>query len=332
MKSKFSCLKLAIAVLVVFAGGAGCAPRLGSDLRIVNGMEVSEETHPAVFWLGNCTGTFVSDNTLLTAAHCIGTSNTVRIKRRTNATSLQVKIHPKTQTTGRLGNYDIAVVVFPDNTAPATIPLKVTRVKAGDQALFVGYGMNSSRGGSGVKRAGRNVVEKVRNATIISSRSTSSPGSGEDVSVAPGDSGGPLFIDGAIAGITSWHSNFSGSGHADLTAEVNRDFLRSTIDSIGARIPMDGPSDNNQIKIALGDPGSGNGAMEVYASVPAGAVDVTFTDLMTGQIYPGSLSGGKFYHVRFEPGVRNSIDLEIRARDATGRQLAYRKIRLKAKN
>lgn len=308
-----------------------CGPQSDSDLKIVNGLEVPEETHPAVFWLGNCTGTFVSDNTLLTAAHCIGSSNTVRIRRRINATSLKVKVHPKTQVTGRLGAYDIAVVVFPDNTAPAVVSVKTSPVKPGDEALFVGYGRNSSSGGSGVKRVGRNKVRSIDGGkTIVSSRSTSNPNSGEDVSVAPGDSGGPLFINGAIAGITSWHSNYSRSGHANLTAEPNQEFLRAAISELGARFQMDNQPQSGGIRIALGQTDRQSGKMRVFAAVPSQTSTVTFTDLATGDVYQGVPNGSR-YSIEFYPGVRNSIDIAINAFDASGQQVAQRKIRLRTK-
>jgi hypothetical protein len=328
---------LRFALIILPAVGVACNKPQTAELKLMNGKVIAEEEFPAVFWLGNCTGTFVSDNTLLTAAHCIGSSQTVRINRRINATSTKVLIHPETRRTGRIGAYDIAVAIFPDNTAPATVPVYPQNPASGQEAVFVGYGQSNNGAGAGTKRMGRNKIRDVSGDVIRSRRSTSNAGSGEDVSVAPGDSGGPLFIDGHIAGITSYMNEYYGSGHGDLASAKTREFLREAVEKHGARISFDGnvpqqPRDTpqGQSKMRL--------SLDAAANTPAGFVrifieaapeiqSISVTNKLSGASVEASHNGA-YFTVEIPVVSGSPVELSILGANASGAAIASRKVRL----
>ena len=234
-----------IVAVSIFAGLSGC--RTSSTIKssdnsdkLVNGKVIEEAEYPAVFWLGNCTGTFVSDNTLLTARHCVdpinqdGEGREVTLRRRANVKSIRVVTAPNVRS---FGSSDLAVVIFPNNTAPAIASMYRKNPKAGDRAVMVGYGQSFSGDQAGTKRKGTNTVTEIDRGMIESSRSTRQNGSGLDTSVAPGDSGGPIFIKGAIAGVTSWMMEYSASGHVDLSSAISLATMKMAV-LAGARIPL----------------------------------------------------------------------------------------------
>lgn len=210
--------------LLLFLNNCGKDYEYGnfSNLKIVNGKEIEEIEYPAVYYIGNCTASFISDNVLITAGHCASTGSTIRISRRISATSLKVIRHPKYN---YVGKNDITIAIFPKGTSPYWVEIYDGKASVGDEAILVGYGRNSSSGGSGVKRMGRTKLTRVGNGVLNSYRTTWNPGSGEDVSIAPGDSGGPLFLNGKLAGIASYHQNYQGSGHADVRWPEAYDFI-----------------------------------------------------------------------------------------------------------
>jgi hypothetical protein len=215
--------------------------RPDSDLFLFNGRNIPEETHPHVYSIGGCTATFVSDNTLITAGHCVSRGGAVRVARRLNARSLKVIHNPRYSGTGV---NDVAIAIFPRGTAQATAPVFFGRLGVGDDVFAVGYGCTNGGGSGGTKREGVAKIASLSNGVIGLRRSSDAPGSGNDVTLCPGDSGGPLFRNGAVVGIASFWDGGAGrsSGHADLTAQSNRDFMRSVVEQHGAVIPgLDGP-------------------------------------------------------------------------------------------
>jgi len=233
-----SYLRRVLSILAITVAFAACRPASeadASDVMLINGKEVSEATHPHVYSIGGCTATFVSDSTLITAGHCVRQGGSVSIGRRINARSTKVIHHPRYSGTGV---YDVAIAIFPKGTSQHTAPVFSGTLNSGDDVFAVGYGCTNGGGSGGIKREGRNKIAWLRSGVIGLQRSTNGPGSGESVTLCPGDSGGPLFRNNAVVGIASYWDGGAGrlSGHADLSAQTNIDFMKSVVAQHGAEI------------------------------------------------------------------------------------------------
>jgi|GEM_PF-1178364 len=246
-----------------------------SDQKVTNGLSASKE-FPSVIMLqfnagqgtSICTGTFVNDSQVVTAAHCVydilaarRTASSMSFsKKKSDGTSVRVaatrlEYHPAyTVTPGTLSNHDIAIVTFPRNSAPATTPLYPTEPEVGQTFTIVGYGLNNysynSRGeqtgdGSGVKRKGQNQIAVIDNGMIkfygLPTSTDASTPLGVDSASGSGDSGGPLLINGSLAATTSGGGLASGtdeagqtftvkvSNYVDLNEPGNREFLKARL-------------------------------------------------------------------------------------------------------
>jgi hypothetical protein len=203
----------------------GCKAReaAGTRLKVVNGKPIADDSVPAVIQIqvamgggmsAACTATWVSDSTVLTAAHCItdarGDSSKISVSRGTGKGLKAVKhyIHSsylRSEANGR----DIAVLQFPKNSSNVFIPMALTQAKSGDDLIIIGFGKFDHKIGSsgGKKRIGTNKVRDVDYAGRIMFDGMISPtdktGTGENVTNSQGDSGGPMIINNRVAGVSS---------------------------------------------------------------------------------------------------------------------------------
>ncbi len=115
----------------------------------------------------SCVGTFISDNTMITAGHCIPAAGEKYLLATTNAGQLQKTAKPAAGaiaakqifvdsrlTTNSGGGrdvphdqslaMDVAVVLFPDNTSKEWLPLASANVPAGTPVRLVGYGVDNA--------------------------------------------------------------------------------------------------------------------------------------------------------------------------------------------
>jgi secreted trypsin-like serine protease len=247
-----------------------------SETKVTNGLKASGE-FPSVILLqfstggygsSICTGTFVNDAQVVTAAHCVYDilkngrtassmtfTKTLADGRSQRVTALSLKYHPGyTVVPGKLSNHDVAVVTFPRNSAPATTPLYPHTPSVGQAFTIVGFGVNDYKydasgqqtgSGSGIKRKGENEIYQVEDGMIkfygVPTASDPTVAQGHDVASGSGDSGGPLLIDGSLAAVTSGGGlaqatdeegrsvTVKVSNYVDLNESSNADFLQATL-------------------------------------------------------------------------------------------------------
>jgi len=155
-------------------------------------------------------GVVFADRWALTAAHVVEDAMTVSVDgNRVEA----VYVHPQYDQSS-VGWNDIAVLYCPaDFGLDYYPPLADGEDKPGDLVTLAGYGATGkiATGHSksdGLLRAGTNTIERFERTIIVChAESGSSP---REFVIAPGDSGGPLFVgagqEAAIAGIHSFTS------------------------------------------------------------------------------------------------------------------------------
>lgn len=229
--------------LAVLSLGVACgsAQEQDSNTKITNGIVIPASEHPAVVALdligyyssGKCTGTFINDSQVLTAAHCVQNKNYVRtvIDGRT-VDATKYTIHPDYSwlPNPEKSSADIAIVEFPAGTSSNFIPLASDAPLAGDQIRIVGYGNTkvhntidytispwggfystglTTSGGDGQKRLGMNSLDRRENGELVfvGEFETQAGREGVNSGAAQGDSGGPMLVavDGTwnLVGVTS---------------------------------------------------------------------------------------------------------------------------------
>ena len=251
-------LKLLTATFGLGLALTNCGTEQGSDIKIANGTVIPETSYPSVVLLYDqagsiCTGTFVTEEIVITAAHCtmsgdvdakgqvdltlgiIEVEDMAAGKATLIAKSTKIYRNPEWDRNGRnVNRYDLGLVYFPKGTARAVSKISQSAAQSGDDFTIVGYGLNqtndlSDGSSSGVKRVGYNKISGVSGGFLqFTGVTKTSSGDGSEASSSSGDSGGPLFVDGELAGVTSGGGNSWGrarSLYVDLHSSTSRDFL-----------------------------------------------------------------------------------------------------------
>lgn len=218
-----------------------------SSVKVLNGVEVASDEYPEVQKLDRsysdkiCTGSFVSHNTFLTANHCVDLHDHTAQELSVNGVHPIAAYDHPFLSMGR--KYDLAVLIFPSHTSDSFTSILNRNPVAGDSLTIVGFGINQSEADRGVKRKGTNTLDSVMDGVLtftgdarpqVGSDGTSIS-TGEDVSARGGDSGGPLFIQGMLAGTTSGGGG-NKSHYVDLNSDQSRFVLQKAVD-LGAEIP-----------------------------------------------------------------------------------------------
>jgi hypothetical protein len=147
--------------------------------------------------------------------------------------------------------YDLAVVVFPDNTV-STFASVSAPPSVGQNVWLAGFGASSWSGrigdpasGQSYLRWGGNTVDERSGDLIIFSGVNSTSGgaqygNGRDAAGAVGDSGGPLFTDSSfknLVGVASGAVPAAGSQLKDLYVDLSSSSARSFLRSQGVAVP-----------------------------------------------------------------------------------------------
>ena len=216
--------------LALAFGLVGCGSQNdihNSDIKITNGIAASQKDFPAVVklslysgWSGGiCTGTWVNDHQVITAAHCVYSKPRVSVGN-IRAINYQIQDGYDMKTNGGVNELDLAIVNFPAGSAPAVRQIIRNTPAKGAAAKIVGFGNNviakSSSGGitgsgAGRLRYGDNILSEMSNNMLqivgVPKANYDVEGKrvdlGELASTGSGDSGGPIFVNGRLAGVTS---------------------------------------------------------------------------------------------------------------------------------
>ena len=242
-----------------------------SRLSISGGEVIDSQEFPSVIMLYNemthtvCTGTFVTHDTVLTAAHCIGENSdeykevqhSIRLWESTvvngvpsfqgTKASVSVHIHPQWISESKrkvVNQFDLGIVLFPPNTATEVASLAHQSPRSQEKVTIVGYGLpgyladgSEASVKVGTKRKGVNRIAGLFQG-LIYIKDFSQKGPDEGISelngwarTAPGDSGGPMFIDQKLVGITAGGGQISAkkgfSAYVNLHSVSSGNFLRS---------------------------------------------------------------------------------------------------------
>ena len=186
---------------------------------------------------------------ILTAAHVVdGTTHSTVINDDKKEFALDPVLVHRDFVEETVGFYDIALAYSPEDLGVAFYtPLYEDSDEVGQAITVAGYGAHGTfhTGGTamdGQKRAGHNKIDAAESGVLICTPSTHAKFPLEFM-IAPGDSGGGMFIGNKLAGINSFltavdkHPDGTYSDEAAFTrVSLHKDWVESQIQKHEARI------------------------------------------------------------------------------------------------
>lgn len=227
-----------------------------SDVDITNGFSLSESDRPAVRAIKiddkfYCTGTFLSDRTMLTAAHCVNNKRALSSYIVLGRSPISIFYYGEPSQFLATGKptfkeairSDSALLIFGEAMVHVRSFPKLSRKRpvSGDLVTLVGYGLANElqRESAGHKRRGQSVVVTadtdyepwfIETDGLPGPPKASKLKRGTYSGTLAGDSGGPMFAkDDSILGTSSW-------GNMRGTAPLTNKSFHSRIDG---QFPMD---------------------------------------------------------------------------------------------
>lgn len=193
------------------SSGASISASLGQGQeKIINGVSIDASASPQIVRIdlsysdgstGICSGTAITSEIVLTAAHCFPPEITgASIANGLFSIKAEsVAVHPGYAASVELNAIfnDIALVKFPGANLPSLPVLVSVPVKESDTIVTYGYGLNSDGEAGGLQNGA------VAIGLVTPNHIFSTPFSGENADPCYGDSGGP-----AILGYTDVNGNF----------------------------------------------------------------------------------------------------------------------------
>jgi secreted trypsin-like serine protease len=193
-------LAAALTGAVAIPAAATAAPT-GPDANIIGGSTVSSAPWAAAV-LSNgsftCSGTIISANYVLTAAHCIGGSMSVRVGSVNRTSGGVTRTVSSTST-----RYDLALMRLSSPVSTSYMPLSSAYPPVGSTNSIYGWGMTCYSG------CGASTVLKTASVRVTSTNQRDAYGGRAIGSTRingnawRGDSGGPQVYNGAQVGVAS---------------------------------------------------------------------------------------------------------------------------------
>lgn len=232
---------VAILSLLIGCGGGGSESSGGScgAFKVFNGDECTSDSLPVVKLMANdqvgCTGTIVSDDVVLTAAHCIAGANKLVASHDRGVQAATAALAHPLFGRGSGVAYDLGVVRFPGiaknfGVRPAQFGLS-RRTQPGDILKVVGYGLDGTPAlVNGNPRGVSLTVQGFLRGLIVTLFNADGQGT------CFGDSGGAATFEGRIVATVQGGGDNCAEGNTnyfiDLALTENYSFLRAAIPEV----------------------------------------------------------------------------------------------------
>ena len=242
MKTKLRSLCMALALSLYGCGGGGGSDSSSgscSAFKVFNGAECTSDSLPVVQLFINdkpgCTGTIISDDIVLTAAHCVvGAQKLVAIHDRGEQAATAALANPLFRP-GVGEAFDVGVVRFPSiaknfGVRPAQFGLS-RQTQIGDEMKVIGYGFDGNSSlVNGNPRGATVTVQGIERGLLVTLFNADGEGT------CFGDSGGAATYDGKIVATVQGGGGSCGAGNihtfVDLQLQGNYSFLRAAIPEV----------------------------------------------------------------------------------------------------